>query len=180
MRAGSSTEKALARALAGAAAAGARTHFIGGPELEMPLYAPDRPSQCERAVRLVAELRRADGIVLGSPSYHGGISGLVKNALDYTEELRDDARPYFDGRAVGCVATGAGWQGSVNTLTHMRCIVHALRGWNTPIGIALNSAEPLFDAAGACVNDRDETMLELMGGQIVAFARGYLITAPPA
>src|SRR5204863_6434613 len=34
------------------------------------------------------------------------------------------------GRPVGSVATGAGWQGAVNTLTALRNIVHALRGWN--------------------------------------------------
>ena len=63
---------------------------------------------------------RADGILLGSPGYHGGVSGLVKNALDYTEDMRGDERPYFDGRPVGAVATGAGWQGAVTTLTAMR------------------------------------------------------------
>ncbi len=52
---------------------------------------------------LVEAVRECDGLVLGSPAYHGGLSGLVKNALDYLEDLHDDAPPYLDGRAVGCI-----------------------------------------------------------------------------
>ena len=57
--------------------------------------------------------------MLVSPGYHGAVSGLVKNALDYVEDLRDEPRPYLDGRAVGCVAIALGWQAAVTTLT--RC-----------------------------------------------------------
>jgi len=31
---------------------------------------------------LRATMKRADGIILASPEYHGGISGSLKNALD--------------------------------------------------------------------------------------------------
>jgi FMN reductase len=30
--------------------------------------------------------------------------GFTKNAVDYAEDLQDDPRPYFEGRAVGCIA----------------------------------------------------------------------------
>ena len=91
--------------------AGARTNLISGPMLQLPLYQPDNAARSEGARSLVAELAMADGIILGSPGYHGSISGLVKNALDYAEDLRSDARPYFSGRAVGCIATAAGLAG---------------------------------------------------------------------
>jgi FMN reductase len=44
-------------------------------------------------------VRAADVLVIATRGYHSGISGLVKNALDTLEELRDDERPYLDGRA---------------------------------------------------------------------------------
>src|SRR5260370_42646337 len=75
LRANSSTEKALRVVLCAAAALGAETLLLGGADLDLPLYAPDRPDRSPAARRLVEELRRADGIVLGSPGYHGGISG---------------------------------------------------------------------------------------------------------
>ena len=47
------------------------------------------PPPDERVERFLDAIRRADGIVICSPGYHGGVSGLVKNAIDWVEELRD-------------------------------------------------------------------------------------------
>jgi FMN reductase len=157
--------------LSAAQRAGARTKLISGSLLQLPLYQPDNPERDEGARSLVAELAHADGIIIGSPGYHGSISGLVKNALDYAEDLRTDPRPYFSGRAVGCIATAAGWPGAVNTLGALRDIVHALRGWPTPIGAAINSAENVFDDEGMCLVPRVAQILDLMAGEIMSFAR---------
>ena len=143
---------------------GARTKLISGPLLQLPLYQPENPERSEGARFLVSELALADGIVLGSPGYHGSISGLVKNALDYAEDLRTDPRPYFSGRAVGCIATAGGWPGAVNTLG-------ALRGWPTPLGAAINAADQVFDAAGLCLVPRVAQVLDLMAEEILSFAR---------
>jgi FMN reductase len=171
LRSHSSTEKALRHVLARAEALGARTAIFSGPALDLPLYAPERAERTPEAAALLAALRRADGIVLGSPGYHGGISGLVKNALDYVEDLRDDPRCYFEGRAVACVGTGAGWQGATAALGALRNVVHALRGWNTPLGVAINTAEPAFDAEGGCVVPRLVEQLDLLASQVVGFAQ---------
>ena len=171
LRPNSSTEKALAVVLRAAEALGAETMLFGGAELDLPHYAPDRPDRSPAASRLVEALRRADGIVLGSPGYHGGISGLVKNALDYVEDMRGDPAPYFEGRAVGCVATAAGWQATMTTLAALRDVVHALRGWPTPLGVPINTLDPAFDAEGACLSPRLQDQLGVVAQQIVDFAR---------
>ena len=98
------------------------------------------------------------------------LSALVKNALDYTEDMSLDAAPYFEGRAVGCVATGTGWQGANATLSALRSVVHALRGWPTPLGIAFNTQEPLFNADGECVIPGAAESMRLMAVQLVDFA----------
>ena len=171
LRANSSTERAMRYVLAAAQRAGARTKLISGASLQLPLYQPDNPERTDAARDLVAELALADGIILGSPGYHGSISGLVKNALDYAEDLRTDVRPYFSGRAVGCIATAGGWPAAVNTLGALRDIVHALRGWPTPLGAAINSAENVFDEQGACQVPRIAQMLDLIAGEVIGFAR---------
>ncbi|MGB8408145.1 MAG: NAD(P)H-dependent oxidoreductase [Mycobacterium sp.] len=140
LRPSSSTESALRMALDEAQAAGARTELFGGTDLaHLPMYDPESKN-VDQAVRLVESLRRADGVIIASPGYHGSVSGLVKNALDYIEDLREDTSPYLSGRAVGCVTTAYGWQAAVTTLQTLRSIVHALRGWPTPLGAAINSA----------------------------------------
>ena len=63
------------------------------------MYAPENPARTDGAREFAEELRQADGIIVASPGYHGSVSGLVKNALDYVEDLRDDERSYFDGLA---------------------------------------------------------------------------------
>jgi len=169
LRPGSTTEKAMQHVLNAADRAGARTRLISGPALQLPMYEPDNPERTDAARDLVAQLALADGIILGSPGYHGSISGLVKNALDYAEDLRGDRRPYFSGRAVGCIATGGGWPGAVNTLGALRDIVHALRGWPTPLGAAINSSERVFDDDGQCVLPRVSQMLDLIAAEVLGF-----------
>jgi FMN reductase len=171
LRPGSSTEKAMQYVLKAAARAGARTRLISGPELDLPMYQPENPQRTDAARDLVAQLALADGIVLGSPGYHGSISGLVKNALDYAEDLRGDVRPYFSGRAVGCIATAGGWAGAVNTLGALRDIVHALRGWPTPLGAAINSSERVFDEHGACLVPRVAETLDIIAAEVLEFPR---------
>lgn len=169
-RAGSSTELALRAALASAASAGARTQIVPAAELDLPMYAPEPRLRTPAAQRLVEALRAADGIVVATPGYHGGISGLVKNALDYAEELRDDERPYFEGRAVGCIVCAYGWQATTTTLVSLRSVVHALRGWPTPLGVAINSAATRFHADGTVSDPSVGAQLELLGRQVAQFA----------
>lgn len=134
-RPGSSTERALAAALAHARTLGAQTQLFGGAELAaLPPFNPEVTTRTPQEVAFVEAVRQADGILLASPGYHGGVSGLVKNAIDLLEDLRGDSRVYLDGRAVGCIVTAAGWQGCNTTLGAMRGIVHALRGWPTRWG----------------------------------------------
>jgi FMN reductase len=169
LRPGSTTEKAMQHVLNAADRAGARTRLISGPALQLPMYEPDNPERTDAARDLVAQLALADGIILGSPGYHGSISGLVKNALDYAEDLRGDRRPYFSGRAVGCIATGGGWPGALNTLGALRDIVHALRGWPTPLGAAINASERVFDHDGQCVVPRVSQMLDVIAAEVLGF-----------
>ena len=159
--------------LAEAEREGATTLLITGQALNLPLYAPDHDHRTAGAQGLVEALARADGIILGSPGYHGSISGVVKNAVDYAEDLRHDIRPYFTGRAVGCIATAGGWPGAVNTLGALRDIVHALRGWPTPLGIAINTSDKVFDADGNCLAPRVAEMLKAMAGELLHFANRH-------
>ena len=179
MREGSQSERALGVVLDSARAAGAETVAITGTDLVLPFYDPAVVERSEMANRLVATLRKADGVVLVSPGYHGTVSGLVKNALDYVEDLRADTRPYLDGRAVGCVAMALGWQATVTTLTALRSIVHALRGWPTPLGAALNSSEVNFDEYGVPSDPAVDRTLRVIGQQVVQFATGHYSSSSP-
>jgi FMN reductase len=138
-----------------------------------PIYTPKDAGRDPRAQAMIDALQACDGVIIASPGYHGSISGMVKNALDYIEDLRGDVRPYLDGRAVGCIAIAAGWQTTGSVLAALRSIVHALRGWPTPLGIAANSLNGLFDEHGACIDKALSAQMTIMADQLVSFAMGF-------
>ncbi|MPY55641.1 NADPH-dependent FMN reductase [Streptomyces spongiae] len=174
-RPGSSSELAVRAGLREAEACGADVLHFGGAFLGgLPLFAPEDPARTDAQREFVDAVRRADGLIIGSPGYHGGISGLVKNALDLLEDLRDDQRAYFHGRAVGLVVTAAGWQACGTTLAALRSVVHAMRGWPTPLGVTLNTGNGarLFAPDGTCVDAAAAQSLAVLGRQVVDFAAG--------
>ena len=168
---GGSAERLLRHALARCEAQGADTMLFAGEAIDLPLYAPHHSERCARAKALTGALRDADGIIVASPAYHGTVSGVVKNALDYAQDLVSDAQPYFDGRAVGLVAVAGGWQAAGSTLATLRSITHALRGWPTPMAVTANSSQPLFDPDGLLTDEGIAAQIDIMTSQVMMFAR---------
>ncbi len=168
-RDGSTSELALRVALDHAATLGCETDLFAGRTLPAEIYDPSQTVRTEQARRFVAALQRADGVLIASPAYHGGISGLVKNALDFVEDLAQDKRVYLDGRAVGLVVCAHGTQAMGSTLASLRAIVHSLRGWPTPYGATVISTERPFDS----LRDDNEAVIacRLVAAQVVEFAR---------
>ena len=175
LRANSSTERALRYCLASVERQGGRTRLFSAEDLDLPMYAPHELERTPRALELVENLRDADAVVVGSPGYHGAVSGLVKNALDYIEDLREDPRVYLDNTPWGCISCAYGWQAAVGTLTQLRSIGHALRAWPTPLGVAINSAEPIWDESGELADTEQgravANQLDLLATQVLAFAQ---------
>ena len=169
--AGGSVERLLRHALSRCEAQGADTILFAGEAIDLPLYAPHRSERCAKARALTTALRDADGIIVASPAYHGTVSGVVKNALDYAQDLVSDAQPYFDGRAVGLIAVAGGWQAAGSTLATLRSITHALRGWPTPMAVTANSGQMLFDPDGRISDQGVELQLDVMSQQVMMFAR---------
>ena len=164
----STTEQALQVALSAAARQGARTRMFGGRYLaELPLYLS--PGSTGAGADLLEAVRHADGVILASPGYHGTVSGAVKNAIDYLEETAGDARVYLDGLPVGVIVTAFGWQATGGTLATLRSIVHALRGWPTPLGVAINTSTTAF-RDGECEDSAASAQLHMVGRQVVEFA----------
>lgn len=166
-RPGSTSERAMRDALAIVEEAGCDTAAFAGPDLMLPHFEMGIADAHPVAIRMIAALRKASGIIIASPGYHGSISGIVKNALDYTEEMRNDARPYFEGRVAGCIVCANGAQAVGTTLIAMRSIVHALRGWPTPYGVAIQTD---IKPSGAGQSADWMPGLRIMAEQVAAFA----------
>jgi FMN reductase len=167
----SSTERALRIALDAVEREGFATRLFGGEDMaRLPLYDPRATSRTSQEREFVDAVRKASGVIIASPGYHGSLSGVVKNALDLLEETSRDARPYLADMPVGLIATAYGWQATGSTIAALRSIVHALRGWPTPFAAAINTQITQFDDQGGATDPAVVEQLCLIGRQVARFA----------
>ena len=167
----SSTERALRIALDAVEREGYATRLFGGEDMaRLPLYDPRAASRTSQERDFVDAVRKASGVIIASPGYHGSLSGVVKNALDLLEETAKDDRPYLADMPVGLIATAYGWQATGSTIAALRSIVHALRGWPTPFAAAINTQVTQFDDQGGATDPAVVEQLCLIGRQVARFA----------
>ena len=167
----SSTERALRIALDAVEREGFATRLFGGEDMaRLPLYDPRATSRTSQEREFVDAVRKASGVIIASPGYHGSLSGVVKNALDLLEETAKDERPYLADMPVGLIATAYGWQATGSTIAALRSIVLALRGWPTPFAAAINTQITQFDDQGGATDPAVVEQLCLIGRQVARFA----------
>jgi len=70
----SSPEKALKHALALAETQGADIELFDGASIHLPMYGSESSERSPDVRRLIAALRRADGVIIATPCYHGSVS----------------------------------------------------------------------------------------------------------
>ena len=72
---------------------------------------------------------------------------------------------------MGCLVTSGGWQAGAAALITLRQIVHALRGWPTPLGVVVNTSEPVFDGpSDEPLSPEVRDRLATLAAQVMAFA----------
>lgn len=125
LREGSNTLVLVNKALEFARDAGAETRLLDLREFPLPLYEAhesyDGHSVVEEIIKVVDD---CDALVLGSPEYHGCMSGAMKNFMDFL--YRE-----FAGKVFGLVCATGGSQGN-GCFDNMRAAVHACHGWVLP------------------------------------------------
>jgi len=181
LAASSSSLAALKIALEGAAEGGAMTELFDLRELELPMYAPgaDAPDSVRRLCEAIYE---ADGLLWSSPLYHGTISGVFKNALDWLELLGERRPAYLTDKVVGLISTAGGTQG-LQAINTMEFIVRALRGWSVPLVIPIPQAWRVFGDEGKMSDPKIAEQLRSLGREVTRAARQFkagVITTPDA
>ncbi len=159
LREGSYSSRGVSLCLELARQHGADTRLLELRTVELPLYRPDVEPLPETA-RGVAELVRwADAFVLGTPDYHGTMSGAMKNFLDYHWSE-------FAGKLFGYVC--ASHEKGLTAMEGMRIAVRQCYGWSLPYGVSIYGEQDL-DAAGAVVNQRVAARLRMLARDLVVY-----------
>ncbi len=174
LRGGSSSLGALRRALRAAEEAGGETELFDLRELNLPMYEPGRRLDAygPEVRTLVEAVCAADALILSTAAYHGTLAGVTKNALDFTQFLARDERPYLDGRVVGLISTSGGERAAANTTDAMVHVVHALRGIVAPSMVTIPRAWQRSDGDGNITDENYGRRLDKLGKLVVEMAEG--------
>jgi azobenzene reductase len=117
-------------------------------ESPLPLYSPDEDVDGEpQLVRMKQWFVEADAIILSTPEYHGGPTGVLKNALDHL------GGEHFDGKPVLCCSSSGGAVG-VGSLLQLQAIVRNVHGINCPEWISIGGEQRKFNDSGEPENLR--------------------------
>ncbi|NUE01542.1 NAD(P)H-dependent oxidoreductase [Halorubraceae archaeon YAN] len=157
-RENSTTRAALQHGLSFADERGAETDLLHLGAVNLPLYHPDEDEQGDSAA-LCQRVLEADGVLLGSPVYHGSYSSTFRNFHDYC------GWDEYENTAVGLLATaGGGSYGA--TLEHMRSTVRGVHGWVVPQQVGIRGASRKVE--NGVVTDSDITArIEKMTQQVL-------------
>ena len=164
---------ALRRALSAAEEAGAEIELYDLKELDLPMYEPGRPLEDygTEVRRFVEAIRGADALILSTAAYHGTLAGVTKNALDFTQFLARDERPYLEGRVV-CLISTAGDRAAANTTDALVHVAHALRGVVAPQIVMIGGAWERFDDEENVTDEVSGERLDRLGRLVVDMAEG--------
>jgi FMN reductase len=166
LRAGSYTRRAVECALQGAAETGAETRLIDLTDYNLVFRAgKDETGYPSDVARLRSEVKQAEGIILGTPEYHGSLSGVLKNALDLM------GFDEFEGKMIGLVGVSGGRMGAFDALNTLRNIGRALHAWVIPEQASVPEAWKVFTADGKIADPQVEERLKEVGRQVARFAR---------
>lgn len=172
LREKSRSRAAMQAALAYAQTHGAQTALLDLRALNLPMYNPDfaiedyPPEHHANLRHFVTTLRQADVLLWATPTYHGTLSGVFKNALDHIELLSEDERPYLAGRAVGLV--------SINDSLPFEALSAAaseLRAWLTPSRVVLSGED--FNPDMTLKTERAQRRLNRIVDDLLDFARAH-------
>ena len=166
IRKGSYTRVALNVALRGATEAGAATELIDLRDYQLVFCdAGDNESAYPKDVsKLREQVRAAQGIILATPEYHGGYSGVLKNALDLM------GFDEFEGKMLGLVGVSGGHMGAFGAMHSLRDVGRALHAWVIPEQAGVPHAGDVFDENGNCKDAAIEKRLKDVGRQVARFA----------
>jgi len=166
LRPASYTLMAVRIALRGAQEVGAQTQLIDlkGYHLLFCDGKEDESAYPEDLFKLRREVSQAQGIILGTPEYHGSFSGVLKNALDLMgfDEI--------EGKMIGLVGVSGGALGAVNALNSLRTVGRALHAWVVPEQASIPEAWKVFDESGNLKDTAMEERLKEVGRQVARFA----------
>ncbi len=173
LRKGSFNRRLLRYAILGAREAGGEVEELGPEHLLLPLYNGDlerNGSFPDPVEAWRAKIRQCEGLLIASPEYNHGISGVLKNAIDW------GSRPpnVFRGKVAASFGATPGAQGTARSQMNLRICLSALHVWVVPSTVLIANANDAFDQNGDLKGTRHVEALTALGRALVLAVRSGL------
>ena len=129
---------------------GAEIHFWDLNEKPLPLVGEDGSWENKNVAEFQKIASEVNSYLLSSPEYHGCMSGVMKNQLDWIYNKHVGGKPF-------ALMSTLGGQSNSNTLNQMRIAVRWIHGWAIPEQIAVPNIKSAFNEDGLL---NDEKLME--------------------
>lgn len=135
------------------------TEIFNITDSNIPLFKLN-PETLPAPVEAMNKLFRATDIHIWiTPLYHGGMTGAMKNCLDWLEYGKTEDQVYLEGKVIGFACWAGGVQ-AINGINAMDTVAKALRAWTAPLSVPMQYAD-LYTTEGD-INPHYQERLELL------------------
>jgi NAD(P)H-dependent FMN reductase len=141
---------------------GITVEIIHFAEVKLPIYEGDLDKENYPSVvkDFIEKIATADGVILASPEYHGSISGVLKNALDYI-----GARE-MSGKIAAIIGTAGSKLGAANTVNTLHQICRNLHAWALPQSPTIPASYEAFNKDGSLKDENLQERLVKLGNKL--------------
>ena len=126
----------------------------------LPLYNPDTAYDAPAFPSLKKRVDDADVLLLGTPDYHGSMSGAMKSFLDHF--WRE-----FAGKLFATVV--ASHEKGLTVTDQLRTVARQCYAWTLPYGVSFSENADLKD--GKIASDALEKRIEMLARDVVVYGK---------
>jgi NAD(P)H-dependent FMN reductase len=171
LRAGSLNRQLLDLAARRVKAAGLTVDLATSDDLRLPLYDGDLEAASglpPGALALKDRITRARLVLIANPEYNSGMTGALKNAIDWVSRPPQNA---LTDKWVAIVSASPGQFGGIRSALTLRQSLAGMGSWAIPQTLALSKAHEAFDERGELKDPALSKQLDGVVAQIVKRAQ---------
>jgi azobenzene reductase len=159
LRESASSTTAVSIALDFAKKQGAETRLLDLKQTRLPLYDPTNNQSIPEIKKVQEDVNWSDALILSTPDYHGSMSGVMKNFLDYFWAE-------FAGKTFAYIC--ASHEKGLTAMDQMRTAVRQCYGWSIPYGVSISDSD---DFVNGKITSKLESRLDMLARDLVVYGR---------
>lgn len=157
LRDNASSTTALSITLDFAKKYGAEIRLLDLRQTKLPLYDPVENTTTSDMKKTQDDVLWADALILSTPDYHGSMSGVMKNFLDYFWAE-------FAGKTFGYLC--ASHEKGLTAMDQMRTAIRQCYGWSMPYGVSVSDRDDFTDGK---ITPKLESRLDMLARDLVVY-----------